>query len=251
MPAPQGGQKQCNMHDEPLHTRTRAASSPNRHGLTLLLATSLVGWILAGPHNTTWQAFGSIILATLTLGSAAWTARLRRTTVRIIVGGILLINVLIALLGYGTPIGQTLQSTLLLTTAVITPWLIVRALAHHRRIDLQMLLGAITIYLFVGITFGTAFAITARAQSDPLLVTAAGATDGAFADQLYFSFVTLSTTGYGDFAPLSGTARALALLESLGGQLYLVVAVAAIVSLLVSKPSQPSDAHTQDAPPAS
>ncbi len=237
------------MQAEPSHTRTSTVGSGARHGLTLILATVLVGWILAGPSNASWQAFGSIVVATLTLGSAAWTARLRLKTVQLIVGATLLINVAVALLGYSTSLGQTVQKTVLLTTALITPILIVRSLLSHRRIDLQLLLGAITIYLFVGISFGAAFAITARVQTDPLLHGLHGAYDGTFADQLYFSFVTLSTTGYGDIAPLSGTARALALLEALGGQLYLVVAVAAIVSLLVAKPAPADDAPTQDSSP--
>jgi hypothetical protein len=52
-------------------------------------------------------------------------------------------------------------------------------------------------------------------------------TDGA----IYFSFVTLATLGYGDVVPASGPARALAMLEAVFGQLYLVVLVARLVSL--------------------
>ncbi|MHC1741598.1 MAG: ion channel [Syntrophobacteraceae bacterium] len=51
------------------------------------------------------------------------------------------------------------------------------------------------------------------------------------AHTLYFSFVTLGTLGYGDILPVSGPARALAVMESIGGQMYLVVVVARLVSL--------------------
>ena len=54
-------------------------------------------------------------------------------------------------------------------------------------------------------------------------------------DLQYFSFVTMTTLGYGDVAPVSDVARALAALEALIGQLYLAVLVAALVGAYVAK----------------
>jgi hypothetical protein len=51
-------------------------------------------------------------------------------------------------------------------------------------------------------------------------------------DQLYFSFVTLCTVGYGDLTPAGGIARAFAVTEMLVGQIYLVTIVSLIVSNL-------------------
>ena len=51
-------------------------------------------------------------------------------------------------------------------------------------------------------------------------------------DQLYFSFVTLCTVGYGDLTPAGGLARAFAVAEMLIGQIYLVTIVSLIVSNL-------------------
>ena len=48
---------------------------------------------------------------------------------------------------------------------------------------------------------------------------------------VYFSFVTLTTTGYGDFTPVNPVARALSNLESLVGQLYPVVLIARLVAM--------------------
>jgi hypothetical protein len=48
---------------------------------------------------------------------------------------------------------------------------------------------------------------------------------------VYYSFVTLATLGYGDIVPLSPSARGLAILEAVVGQIYLVVVVARLVSL--------------------
>jgi uncharacterized membrane protein len=54
-------------------------------------------------------------------------------------------------------------------------------------------------------------------------------------DWVYFSFVTLTTVGYGDITPVARGARTLAILEALVGQLYPAVIIARLVSLQVTK----------------
>lgn len=56
---------------------------------------------------------------------------------------------------------------------------------------------------------------------------------------LYFSFTTLSTTGYGDVLPVSALARTLAIIEQLVGVLYPVVLIGRLVSLVVANPAEP------------
>jgi hypothetical protein len=51
----------------------------------------------------------------------------------------------------------------------------------------------------------------------------------------YFSFVTLTTVGYGDISPVSPAARTLAWVEAVTGQFYLAVIVAGLVSVLAAK----------------
>jgi voltage-gated potassium channel len=52
---------------------------------------------------------------------------------------------------------------------------------------------------------------------------------------IYFSFVTLATLGYGDITPRTDVARSVAILEGVGGQLFLAVLVARLVSLYSMK----------------
>jgi hypothetical protein len=54
----------------------------------------------------------------------------------------------------------------------------------------------------------------------------------------YFSFVTITTLGYGDITPVTEVAKAITALEAVVGQLYLVVAVAWLVGMYVSKKSK-------------
>ena len=54
----------------------------------------------------------------------------------------------------------------------------------------------------------------------------------------YFSFVTITTLGYGDITPVTEVAKAITVLEAVAGQLYLVVAVAWLVGMHVSSKSK-------------
>jgi hypothetical protein len=70
----------------------------------------------------------------------------------------------------------------------------------------------------------------------------------------YYSFVTLTTVGYGDVTPISPTARTFAWIEAMSGQFYLAVVVAGLVSMIVANTAQPAPRHTifnrHDTPPA-
>jgi hypothetical protein len=89
--------------------------------------------------------------------------------------------------------------------------------------------GAIVLYLLLGVMWAVAYAMV-----DSLLPQAfAGRsdTDSGIADWIYFSFVTLTTVGYGDITPVARLARSIAMLEALVGQLYPAIIIARLVSL--------------------
>lgn len=92
--------------------------------------------------------------------------------------------------------------------------------------------GAIVVYLLLGLLFTSAYGIVQRAApgafhfADPL--AAGAATTHGLA---YFSFVTLTTVGYGDILPIHPVARSLAMAEALIGQLYPAVLIARLVAM--------------------
>jgi hypothetical protein len=92
--------------------------------------------------------------------------------------------------------------------------------------------GAIVVYLLLGLIWTSAYEIVNRAApgafhfADPLSVRSAAAHGFA-----YFSFVTLTTVGYGDIVPVHPMARSLAMAEALIGQLYPAVLIARLVAL--------------------
>ena len=107
------------------------------------------------------------------------------------------------------------------------PVVIAQALVRRRVIDIQTVLGALCIYVLLGMLWAFAFAAIGAIETRPFF---AEQSTGSVADFLYFSFVTLTTTGYGDLTAAGGLGRAVAVLEALLGQLYLVTIVAVIVS---------------------
>ena len=94
-------------------------------------------------------------------------------------------------------------------------------------VDAEHLYAALSAYLLAGIFFGLFYWVLE--QSWPGTFAFPGKFSRATA--LYFSFVTLATLGYGDIVPRTDVARGLAIVEGVGGQLFLAVMVARLVSL--------------------
>ena len=68
---------------------------------------------------------------------------------------------------------------------------------------------------------------------------------------IYYSFVTLTTLGYGDVVPRSEAVRGLAILEAVVGQLYLAVMIARLVSLYAVGEGKGNQGEAQDGPDGS
>jgi len=92
--------------------------------------------------------------------------------------------------------------------------------------------GAIAVYLLFGAAWAHAYHIAALVQPNAFNITAAGATFRV-SDWIYYSFVTLSTVGYGDITAIQPIPRLLSVGEALTGQLYLAVLVARLVAMEV------------------
>ena len=130
----------------------------------------------------------------------------------------------------------------MIVLGVLTPAVIARRIATHPRVTVETVSGAADIYLLIGLLFSVAFALVGALDAgvfhhlaDPGQLNAAGAffyssRSVSGADFLYYSFVTLTTGGYGDVTAASQLGRMLSVIEALIGQLYLVIVVALIVS---------------------
>ena len=109
---------------------------------------------------------------------------------------------------------------------------VARAVFGPGRITYHRVVGAVLLYLIIGLIFVALYAFVAL--STPVAFTNLPALHGDFAvsgDLIYFSFVTLTTTGYGDIAPLHPYARSLANVEAIIGQIYPATLLARLVTL--------------------
>ncbi len=112
---------------------------------------------------------------------------------------------------------------------LIAPFSIVRHLILRSQIDTETLLGAIAAYLLIGMFFAFAYKAAGEFGSAPFF-GAAG--QGTLTQDLFFSFVTMTTVGYGNLVPAANPGQTFAVLEAVTGQLFLVVAVGKIISAL-------------------
>ena len=111
------------------------------------------------------------------------------------------------------------------------------------RIDSEVLCAGMAGYLMLGVLWAGAYVLTAHLVPGAFLFGSSptfGEEMKGFTS-LYFSFITLSTVGYGDIAPASSVARMLAMMEAITGTLYMAVLVARLVSLHSSAPAVRSE----------
>ena len=108
------------------------------------------------------------------------------------------------------------------------PVAIVRHLLRRQTIDAETVMGAIAAYLMAGMFFAFLYRAIGLVQTHPAFFGAQG--PGTFSQDLFFSFTTLTTTGYGDLTPAGNPGQSFAVLEMLTGQLFLITAVGKVVS---------------------
>jgi hypothetical protein len=121
---------------------------------------------------------------------------------------------------------RALSAALLCALVAISPVAIVRRLVRDRRITIQTVLGALCVYLLIGLFFSSLFGLIAVIDTTSFF--AQGPSQGNI-DYLYFSYVTLATVGYGDLTAAGNLGKMLAVTEALIGQLYLVSVVALVI----------------------
>lgn len=120
-------------------------------------------------------------------------------------------------------LGQVLAALPMLWAALM----VVTWIGRQRVITLEAVVAGILVYMLIALAFAGFYGAMADLSPDPLFCGPNG--DGDASDRTYFSLVTITTTGYGDFVACLRLGRAVAVSEAVFGQIYLVT----IISLLV------------------
>ena len=128
-----------------------------------------------------------------------------------------------------------------------TGGLILSAVLREYLGAIQAVLGAICVYLLIGLAWATIYAAVDLIEPESFsfnnhrtITTSDGQTHTAFSQLVYFSFVTMSTLGYGDVSPRTALGETAAWMQSVVGQLYIAILIARLVTEL-PRPKRPAD----------
>jgi hypothetical protein len=208
----------------------------HRYGPVLVIVAVSIAFALAVPEAG-WSRAVLALLQGLTLVLALLISDLPAAMLRplmALASAAALAAAVTALLGgdVGIGISRILSGLLVVAAPAAIGQGIFRRMRRERRVTIHLLLGVLAIYLLIGVTFAFADGAVDRLGARDFL---RGRPDASLADFLYFSFSTLTTTGYGDLVPGNDLARSFAILEALTGQIYLVTVVAVLVGNLAPR----------------
>ena len=181
-------------------------------------------------------AFSSVLA--IGVWSLRGAGRLFSVGMFIVIAGIIM-NVLSV-----TREGQTLHiisELALFSFLLLATYNALRHVAVGKDINPNRIVGAICVYLLLGVMWSIAYSVLEYLQPGSFNGLTEFASPVWNPDWIYFSFVTITTLGYGDILPLTQAARALAFAEAIAGQFYIAVLVAGLVSAYISIQGNKSD----------
>jgi hypothetical protein len=199
----------------------------------LLLAFILTDYVLLSLLSAT---IGGRVVTHLVLACTLLVTLLTaRAPQRLVVLALVVIGVsVLVLVLLGATLTPALSGNVGLTAAfgacvvAVTPFVIARDIIRSRQVTTESVFGAMCVYLLIGILFALLYGLSGA-------FTPAGffgsASLGTASNYLFFSFMTLTTVGYGNLIPASAFGQSLSMLEAILGQVYVVILVARLVSL--------------------
>ena len=115
---------------------------------------------------------------------------------------------------------------------------VTQAVFRGGRVTYHRIIGAVLLYLLIAVAFATLFTFVGLSHQEAIKGITFDDNQSLASAVFYISFVTLTSTGYGDIIPVHPLARSLCNIESVIGQLYPATLLARLVTLELSGPSQ-------------
>lgn len=180
------------------------------------------------------RAVQSATILTLIIG--IWTLKSSATWFRSKFGfvmalvAILLINIILDVIGL-----DFIQLFLILGFFIWTTYLAARQVLFTGMIDGNKIIGSICIYLLLGLIWSTLYLLVLEVNPDAFNGLGYASWYQNFPVVTYYSFVTLTTLGYGDISPLFPLARFLVFMEAIVGVFYMAILVASLIGVRMSE----------------
>jgi uncharacterized membrane protein len=208
---------------ERLMRRIRAGDSYSVLLVAIVIAYGMMAVLTPSQWHRTIEGavFGGVLL--LALHTSHIRGRWIQVAAVVVIAWIV-VNVVQSVLGEAFEGSGSAMSALI----VVTPLVVLSRILRHPQVNLETILGAICVYVLIAIAFAGLYGAVNEAERT-----------GFFAqdivpnnvDFLYFSFVTLTTVGFGDLTAGTSTGKVLVTFEAVMGQIFLVTLVARLVSL--------------------
>jgi hypothetical protein len=204
-------------------------------GLVLLLL--VIGFfVLAAGDNGDAVKIASMVIFAATTWLALRASQVKRRILRLALAIIPLATALgVALVLVGSDDTATFfTKALTVLLVLVAPVAILRRLVDHPVISLNTFYGAVCVYLLIALLFATIYGLIALIADQQFFAQLPNVLpkDTPQLDYVYFSFTTITTTGYGDFTSAINVGRMTAVIEMILGQLYLITVVALVVQNL-------------------
>jgi Ion channel len=206
----------------------RAERVSDAFGLVLVLV--LVTYVLASLlDNRGWTAVVLTVATSATSVVALTSSHARVQLVRLAVA-LSALTVLLAAVGAASGNRDWLNLATLIQVSLLALAMgaVLRRVVMAPEVGSRTILGALSVYAVLGILFTFLYGVIERVQGGPFFE---GHPNPSGSDFLFFSYTTLTTTGYGNLVPGGQPGRMIAGLEMMAGQIFLVTLVAGLVSL--------------------
>jgi hypothetical protein len=211
-----------------LHAAIDARQPAARFGELLALLFVTFFFVGSAPFHEGWVPFVAVLIESATLLVALFASGARGW---VVTGSIFIIffGVISTLFAWvlNEPHVDKAASLITVLLVLVAPLVVVRGLARRRTIDLRTVLGALSLYMMAGLFFTSVYSAIQTWSHTPFFAQTHTAGPPDF---LYFSFITLTTVGFGDLTAASQFGRTTSAFEAIFGQFYLVTVVAVLVS---------------------
>jgi len=200
-------------------------------GLTVLMVLHLFLVAPLESHALHIEPIGAVFVVLLSIGLLILSRSLVPVAGVLLVVGLLAAAVVLRIRGGHVGVDVSLQATAWLMIALVIIWTVARAVFGPGRITYHRIVGAILLYLTIGLLFVALYTLVGAYAPNAFSGLTVTARVSLPSDLVYFSFTTLTTLGYGDIMPVHPIARSLSNIEAIIGQVYPATLLARLVSL--------------------
>jgi hypothetical protein len=206
----------------------RAERINDAFGLVLLLV--LTTYVLTSLLEN--RGWGAVLLTVATSATSVVALTSSHARARVVRLAIVLaaLTIVLAAIGAASDERTWLNFASVIQVGLLTVAMaaVLRRVVTAPEVGFRTILGALSVYAVLGILFTFVYGTIDRVQGGPFFE---GVADPQSSDFIFFSYTTLTTTGYGDLVPGGQPGQLISGLEMMSGQIFLVTLVAGLVSL--------------------